>query len=96
MPKGFFSQAQLQSSPQMSRIASCGICGLHKTCLSPKMPFTGKGRKKILFVAEAPGRIEDNKNEQLIGKAGQLFRRILTPLDFNLDRDGFKHNAIIV
>jgi len=78
----------------MPTIARCGQCGLYKKCYSPKMPPTGKGKHKILFIAEAPGETEDRQGEQLIGKAGQCFRRILGKLKWDLD-DCWKTNVVI-
>lgn len=72
----------------------CESCGLYKDCLSPKMQSTGDGHKGILILAEAPGRTEDEKGIQLIGKAGQLLRNILRDYDIDLDRDCRKDNAI--
>jgi len=95
MPKGFFSQSDFQGTKPTSKLPLCGLCGLYKNCKSPKMPVTGKGKKNILVVAEAPGQEEDKYNEQLIGKAGHYLRRILRKLDVNLDRDCWKTNAII-
>jgi len=95
MKKGFFSSTNFISKKKTSTIAHCGSCGLHRNCISPKMPPTGKGKKKILIVAEAPGEQEDKHNTQLIGKAGQLFRKHLRSLDIDLDRDCWKTNAVI-
>jgi DNA polymerase len=72
----------------------CGSCGLYTTCLSPKMPPTGKNRKKILVIAEAPGEQEDRKNTQLIGESGQFLRKRLKRLGISLDRDCLKTNAV--
>lgn len=94
--KGFFSQSSIISKPPISTLSLCGMCGLYKQCKSPKMPVTGKGKKGILFVAEAPGKQEDKKNTQLIGKAGKYLRRILDRhCGIDLDRDCWKTNAII-
>lgn len=73
----------------------CEKCGLYKKCLSPKMQYTGNGKKEVLIIAEAPGRTEDEQNKQLIGQAGQLLRKFLIALDVNLDEDCWKTNAII-
>jgi len=59
------------------------------------MPPTGKGKKKILVIAEAPGEEEDRQNTQLIGRTGQYFRRCLRTLDIDLDIDCWKTNAVI-
>ena len=96
MIKGFFSLLKTQSNVQTPRIPRCGLCGLYKYCISPKMPPTGEGGKKILFVAEAPGENEDRENIQLIGKVGKYLRRkYLRPLGIDLDRDCWKTNALI-
>ncbi len=79
----------------MPTVSKCGLCGLCKKCISPRMPVTGKGKKKILFVAEAPGKDEDKNNEQLIGKAGKRLRRTLKSLGVDLDIDCWKTNAVI-
>ncbi len=94
MNKGFFSKSEItkQHTPRTPR---CGLCGLYKYCLSPKMKPTGKNKKNILLVAEAPGRKEDEKNIQLIGKAGQRLRKTLRKLGIDLDRDCIKTNAVI-
>ena len=81
--------------PSPSLIPRCGACGLYKDCKSPKMHVTGQGRKGILVIAEAPGEVEDDQNEQLVGPTGQLFRDVLRKFDVDLDRDCWKTNAII-
>lgn len=75
-------------------LARCGLCGLAKQCVSPRMEPTGKGVRKVLFVAEAPGSTEDRRGVQLIGDAGKLLRKILRRLDKDLD-DCWKTNAVI-
>lgn len=95
MIKGFFFPSRLQSQQKTSRIAHCGLCGLYKHCKSPKMPPTGKGRRKILVVGEAPGADEDRDNTQFVGKIGKFLRRTLRPLGIDLDEDCWKTNANI-
>ena len=58
------------------------------------MEYTGQGKKKILVIAEAPGKLEDEKGIQLIGKSGQFFRNILEEYNIDLDRDCWKTNAV--
>ncbi len=57
MPAGFFSTAELHKPKPPPAVAQCGKCKLFQQCLSPKMPISGKGEKKILIVGEAPGEI---------------------------------------
>jgi uracil-DNA glycosylase family 4 len=103
MTESFFEVKQKAikkiKSPQEKKEAriksSCELCGLDKKCSSPKMQVTGKGLKKVLIVAEAPGKTEDEKGIQLIGEAGRLFRTILKEIQIDLDEDCWKTNAII-
>ena len=95
MKKGFFPSSEIQNRKAIPRMSQCGLCRLYKHCKSPKMPPTGKGRKKILFVAEAPGEEEDRYNTQLIGRAGKRLRQTLNRLGINLDKDCRKTNAVI-
>lgn len=92
---GFFSPSSWQlKEKQLTTIAKCGQCGLGKKCFSPRMGVTGRGDRKVLFVAEAPGEQEDRQGTQLVGEAGQCLREILKGLKFDLD-GGWKTNAVI-
>jgi len=80
----------------------CEVCGLYKKgCESPFMQYTGEGRTKALIIGEAPGAAEDAKWKKLgydvptqfIGDAGQLLRKELRLLGYNLDKDFWKVNA---
>ena len=89
MNQGFFALLSVTIRPGCG-----GTCKLSAQCHSPKMPVTGKGRKKILIIAEAPGQQEDERNTQLIGAAGQVLREALKTYGIDLDRDCRKTNAI--
>lgn len=91
---GFIDLTKYQTKKRISRIALCGKCKLNKGCVSPNMQPTGEGKKGILFVAEAPGKQEDKRGEQLIGKAGRTLRRILKGKGIDLDIDCRKINAL--
>ncbi len=91
---GFFQSSDLSSAPP-PRLPRCGACGLYRDCKSPRMEPTGKGGRKILVVAEAPGKDEDRWGTQLVGKSGQRLRRSLKKLGVDLDRDTWKTNALI-
>lgn len=101
MQIGFFKKEQIgkpkpvtKRSGTTTKALGCIPCGLYKTCNSPKMDYTGDGKKDILVIAEAPGKIEDNKGLQLVGEAGQLLRRVLQRHDIDLDEDCWKINAV--
>ncbi len=92
---GFFPSSSLQSKEtRQPTIARCGSCGLSKECFSPRMEPTGRGRKRVLFVAEAPGEEEDRQGIQLIGKAGKLCRKLINEIGEELE-DCIKTNAVI-
>ena len=94
--RGFFAGSTLaQSRAPAPTIPQCGACGLHRGCRSPKMPYTGEGRRGILIIGEAPGEQEDKQNAQFVGPAGSLLRRTLNSLGVSLDRDCWKTNALI-
>jgi len=59
------------------------------------MPVSGDGRRKVLIVAEAPGRVEDEEGVQFIGNSGQHLRRCLRRIGVDVDRDCWKTNAVI-
>ncbi len=89
----FFPTSSLVSKAPVGLIPRCGTCGLRKKCHSPGMKTTGKGHIKVLFIGEAPGEEEDRTGEQLVGKAGQVLRKILRMQGVNLD-DCWKENAV--
>ena len=95
MPGFFASSTKAPTRPTNDLVPACGACGLHKKCSSPKMPVTGDGGRGILVVAEAPGKNEDEQGVQLVGKAGQHFRKVLSKLGYDLDDDCWKTNALI-
>jgi len=96
MARGFFPESVLlESKAPLSLIPQCGKCQLYKSCRSPKMPPTGKGRRRILIVAEAPGKDEDRKGKQLCGKTGQHAEKILKHLDTDMRGDCWLTNSII-
>ena len=92
--KGFFSSEKVKNTKfNPKNPQSCASCGLYKNCLSPKMKPYGKNKKKVLFLGEAPGEVEDKRGKQWQGKVGSDLQRVLSSLGFNLFRDGFGYNA---
>jgi DNA polymerase len=73
---------------------TCDDCGLYKTCNSPYMKASGKGKKKALIIGEAPGKVEDDENTQFVGKSGQFLRQSIKDIGFFLDRDFIKINVV--
>ncbi len=65
---GFMSRLDLApSAAPEPLLAACGRCGLHRNCLSPKMPAAGMGKRRILLIGEAPGVEEDRRGEPFVG-----------------------------
>lgn len=95
MPANFFGVAEL---PVVTRVASetqCEKCKLYKGCLSPKMPASGRGRRKILILAEAPGAEEDQSGIQLVGNSGRELAKHLADVGIDLRRDCVLENALM-
>jgi uracil-DNA glycosylase family 4 len=95
MKHGFFSASEMRTETRrLANTNHCGACGAARRCKHPKMPYRGKGRRKILVVGEAPGSNEDRKNEQFVGKAGKRLMRELSNFGIELNRDCWKTNAV--
>lgn len=94
--RGFFPESiwRRQREP-LQMVPQCGKCGLDKTCISPKMPVSGAGRRKILIVGEGPGANEDERGLQFVGNAGNELIRILHKVGINLRKDCWITNALI-
>lgn len=71
----------------MSGAFDCSVCGLDKTCKSPKIGVYGEGRKGILIIGEAPSQIDDEQNAQFMGRGGVLLRSKLQDLGIDLYKD---------
>ena len=98
MSKGFFRGVSLHDSkPPAPRIAQCGACGLHATCLSPKIPVMGEGGRGILIVGESPSVTEDELGVPFKGEsASVLVEEMKKHLPkFSLTRDCWRTNAVI-
>lgn len=92
--KGFFTKETVRKRKPMEA-NPCQACGLREGCISPAMPPSGDGEKKVLVIAEAPGADEDAENTQLIGDAGQLMDQKMYDLaDIDLHADCWKINAV--
>jgi len=88
----FFDESEFKRASSVPR---CNVCGVYRGCRTPKMPVTGEGKRKVLIVAEAPGKEEDKRGTQLIGESGQLLREVLREIDVDLDRDCWKTNSVV-
>lgn len=92
----FFEASNFTAKPEnVSTLAKCGACQLFKSCESPKIGVSGKGRLGILVVGGSPSEEEDLKGEHFAGVAGQLLREVFKKNGLDFDRDCWKTNAII-
>lgn len=83
------------AKPLPTLTPNCGRCGLLKAgCNTPVMPVHGAGRRGVLFVGEYPGKAEDAAGRPFVGPSGRVLRDVLSPLGFDLDRDGWATNAL--
>lgn len=102
MNKGFFTPEDTIISRGDEKLKAikppteynCAKCGLLHMCNSPKMSMSGEGKLKILIVGEAPGKTEDEQGTQFVGSSGQLLRKIIKELGYDLDKDFYKTNAV--
>jgi uracil-DNA glycosylase family 4 len=96
MRRPFFPPSELMViKAPMSKEPECGSCKLLNTCNSPKMPVSGGGRRKVLLVAEAPGKDEDRVGKQFVGNSGQLLEDRLARGGLDMRRDCWLTNALI-
>lgn len=94
--QGFFQKSQLtQSKAPIPLLPRCGECGLFKNCNSPKMEVSGKGKRKILLIGEAPGIQEDKRGKQFVGETGQFLERTLRKFGIDMQKDCWLTNSLI-
>lgn len=91
-----FDPAPAQAKSVKSGTAGgCDSCGLYKSCLTPRMPLYGDGRKGILIVGEAPGKTEDERGIPFCGQSGRMLREVLREMSINMKEDCWITNAVI-
>ena len=102
MIKGFFTDDEIEKGTRvkinLDRIGpECRKdCMLYRNVKSPRMKYSGDGKKKALIVGEAPGANEDELNTQFEkhAQAGGYLRQELSLHNLDLDRDFYKTNAV--
>ena len=58
-------------------LPGCEKCKRNIDCVSPKMPFVGKGKKDILFLLDTPGRTEDKSEHKKTGDTLQYLKSLV-------------------
>lgn len=97
MQEGFFETSTVATKKKASRkvqVYDCERCGLSTSCMSPKMGYTGKGKRKTLIIAEAPRATDDQRGKHFLGPEGDLLRTALMLYGFDLDRDFWSTSAV--
>jgi len=72
----------------------CAKCKLDKGAITPRMPYSGEGRRKILAIGEGPGKTEDEQGIQFVGDAGKLWQMYLDKYGIDIHRDMWLTNAV--
>lgn len=93
--KGFFPESDLKRRKPIPVLAQCGRCKLNLGCKSPKMKVSGKGKKGLLIVGEAPGRTEDDQGRPFCGSSGEVIQRALRRYGVEMRTDCWVTNAVI-
>ena len=96
MARGFFASSTLVATKApVSLVPKCGACGFCNSCHSPKLPVSGKGRRRILIVGEFPSAADDEGGMHFVGESGSFLRGILDAVGLNMREDCWLTNAII-
>lgn len=92
----FFSAAEFMVyKPTASLLPLCDDCKLYQSCNTPKMRWDGRGHRKILIVAEYPGKEEDEKGRPLVGGMGRWLDYEFSKFDIDMRQDCWLTNALI-
>ena len=66
---------------------NCSLCGLYKSCNSPRLSQQGNFKKRILVVAEQPSEADDKSSKPFQDKSGRLLQRLLKNNGIDLFED---------
>lgn len=72
----FGSQVATDWPALEKQVATCTLCGLHKTRTNPVFGV-GNKNANVMFVGEAPGANEDLQGEPFVGRAGMLLNSMV-------------------
>jgi len=76
------SEKQRKINDLRVKIAKCTRCSLHQTRTNT-VPGEGDVDAKVMFIGEAPGKNEDLKGKPFIGRAGDIFDKLLNSVNLN-------------
>lgn len=75
-----------------TKVNTCKRCTLFKTAIHA-VPGEGDPNTKIMFVGEAPGRVEDETGRPFVGRAGKLLDQLLQSI--NLPRESVFITSVV-
>ena len=78
-------EKQQKISQLRAQIAACIRCPLHKTRTNT-VPGEGDVSAQIMFIGEAPGRNEDLQGKPFVGRAGDVFDKLLNSIGITRDQ----------
>jgi len=67
------------------QIAECTRCSLHQT-RTHTVPGEGDVNADIMFIGEAPGKNEDMQGKPFVGRAGDIFDKLLKSIDLTREQ----------
>jgi len=70
------TEKKLRIEKLRKQIAECTRCSLHQTRTNT-VPGEGNVNADIMFIGEAPGRNEDLQGKPFVGRAGDIFDKLL-------------------
>lgn len=83
---GFFNKDSWRNHEvKQPTLARCGLCGLTKSCFSPKMVPCGSGRRKILFLGSTPTEDEDKQGTHFTHESGGILRDMLDDMGVDME-----------
>lgn len=90
----FTREELVQVKAPASLLPKCGDCGLHKNCLKPYMPPSGRGMQRVMLIGAYPGQDEDQSGKQFSGPSGLYLESVLKASGFHMRDDCILHNAL--
>lgn len=92
--KGFLPESSLRPRFSIPTLPECHRCGLFRKCQSPKINWTGSGKRGILIFGEGPSAEDDQQNDVFQGEVGNYLNRQLATFGVNMRRDCWLDNSL--
>jgi len=69
------------------KIHDCKRCGLFANCTTPKIPYTGQGKRRILIIGPSVNHVEDSSGNTRRGSSYNYLARNLKQVSIDLEED---------